>query len=82
MLSSKCGLRYWPAIRLSIAPIQVPLDATLTHSCRAFLVELLPILLLGLTDEVPSIRDATMRRIEQIGQQHAALQASRTSALQ
>ncbi len=49
---------------------------TLFSLCRAFLVELLPVLLLGLTDEASSIRDATMSRLSEIGLRHAAMQAS------
>ena len=45
---------------------------------RAFLVELLPVLLLGLTDEASSIRDATMLRLKEIGEKHAAMQVSTT----
>ncbi|DBA86358.1 TPA: hypothetical protein ACH3X2_005589 [Trebouxia sp. C0005] len=43
---------------------------------RAFLVELLPVLLLGLTDESSSIRDATMSRLKDIGQMHADMQSA------
>lgn len=35
---------------------------------RAYLVELLPILLLGLTDEDLAIRTATMERLQQISE--------------
>ena len=44
--------------------------------CRAFLVELLPVLLLGLTEESSLIRDATLSRLGEVGDTHAATQVS------
>lgn len=39
------------------------------YSCRSYAVELLPAVLLGLTDEAADIRTATMEGLQQIAEQ-------------
>ena len=44
------------------------------------MVHLLPVLLLGLTDESQGIRDTTMACLTQVGERHKAFQASSTAS--
>ena len=45
-------------------------------ACRAFMVHLLPVLLLGLTDEAQGIRNTTMACLNQVGDRHKAIQST------
>lgn len=45
-------------------------------ACRTFMVHLLPILLLGLTDEGQGIREATVACLNQVAEKHKAVQES------